>query len=114
MTNIRRGNSETEEIFNYEEIAVDTDPGAPGFGCNGVRGADKSGIDRLVFYISEITSATVHLQWSRDNINWTDYDSYTAVIIKEIYNKTKYWRSVVKNTNQGTSSVSGIEWNSNS
>ena len=112
MANARIGNKGTpNNTLNYEEITVDTDPGASGYACEGVCLANLAGKDKMSFYISAITGATVNLQWSRDNVTFTTYgDDYTTVTKVNIYDETVYWRSIVADDNQGTTSTSGIDW----
>ena len=113
MANAKTGNKGTpNKQLTYEEISVDTDPGASGYATEEV-GLNKG--DTAEFYISSITGATVHLQWKRAGAAaWTDYDSdgYTeaTLLVIEAHSDGEKWRVVVKDNNQGTSSVSGIRW----
>jgi len=97
----------------FEEVSVDTDPGADGYGCNAV---SFNGATPKVFYIASIgAGATVTLQWKRSTAStWTDYADYTTVtrqVIQE-YAPGIQWRATVKDNNQGSSgsSVFGICW----
>ena len=105
-------NTSTER---YEEASVDTDPGAAGYGCKPVSIQYTRGLDaeEMRFYIKSITGATVTLQWKRAaDASWTDYEDYTEVTRKIIRDNSAgmYWRAIVKDDAQGTSSVFGIDW----
>jgi len=111
MANSRTGKKGTPNgTLKFEEISVDTDPGAGGYATSDV-GLNEG--DTAEFYISAITGATVHLQWKRAGATtWTDYDSYTVatLLVIEAHSDNEKWQSIVKDDNQGTSSVSGIRW----
>lgn len=119
MANSRKRSSTSNG--RYEEASVDTDPGANGFGCNPVSVDSHRGLEHeeIWFYIKSITGATVTLQWKfktdsdwgDEDAAWTDYEDYTEVTKKVIHDdSTGYWRAIVKDNNQGTSSVFGISW----
>jgi hypothetical protein len=118
--NARTGNKATpNSALNYEQVVVDTDPGANGYFTLPISVQDlPEEYDELWFTVETITGATVHLQWARCTTNtcsgatWIDDGDgpYTAAANKVIHDATKSWRTGVKDNNQGTTSTSTIMW----
>lgn len=108
MANTRVGYRGTPDgSLSYEEISVDTDPGADGYASKQTSAyVDK----QMWFYIKSITG-TVTLQWKRGaDVTWTDYEDYTEVTRKIIEDSANgmQWRVLVKDNNQNA--VTGIDW----
>ncbi|MCK5541722.1 MAG: hypothetical protein KAI40_03445 [Desulfobacterales bacterium] len=117
--NGKTGKTSTGSSLNYEEISVDTDPGADGYAGDSV--IVKSDINpnakEMFFYIDQLrTGSEVILQNRRAGRSfWTDYETYTATTYLKVENSAvdREWRVFIDDGKEGTGTddtIAGLEW----
>jgi len=105
-------NSLVTDVNNFEGAAVDTDPGATGYGTAYIKPLTKNDRGEIGFVVYGGT-ATVDLQFRIGSGAWETEGQYTAGDAKNIYDNTdaRTWRAWVLDNNQGTGTTYfGFTW----